>query len=384
MASAYSASLNPASGGTSPYSYAISSGSLPAGITLSTAGALSGTANAPGTFNFSVVATDSSTGSGPYSSAPQSYALVVDDIKPVANPVSVTVVYGSGANPVTLNITGGIPASVAVAAAPAHGTAVASGTSITYQPAAGYSGPDSFTYTPTNGAGTSTPAVVTVNVTDPTISIAASGPLTGQVGTAYTQTFTWSGGTAPYNNYNVSSLPPGVSVTATGNDSVTISGTPTAAGTFNLTASARDSSTGNGPFTVGQLFTLTIGAPTLSMTPAAGNLPMNYGAPNSINFAAAGGTAPYSFSLAAGSLPVGVTLTSAGVLSGTPTVPGNYNITVRAIDSSTGAGAPFRIDQSYTIVVAVPSIAIDPPSLPNGTAAVAYSANFSATGGVAR
>ncbi len=383
VASAYSASLNPASGGTSPYSYAISSGSLPAGITLSTAGALSGTANAPGTFNFSVVATDSSTGSGPYSSAPQSYALVVDDIKPVANPVSVTVVYGSGANPVTLNITGGIPASVAVAAAPAHGTAVASGTSITYQPAAGYSGPDSFTYTATNVAGTSTPAVVTVNVTDPTISIAASGPLTGQVGTAYTQTFTWSGGTAPYNNYNVSSLPPGVSVTATGNDSVTISGTPTAAGTFNLTASARDSSTGNGPFTVGQLFTLTIGAPTLSMTPAAGNLPMNYGAPNSINFAAAGGTAPYSFSLAAGSLPVGVTLTSAGVLSGTPTVPGNYNITVRAIDSSTGAGAPFRIDQSYTIVVAVPSIAIDPPSLPNGTAAVAYSANFSATGGVA-
>ncbi|QWP75684.1 putative Ig domain-containing protein [Lysobacter sp. K5869] len=383
VASAYSASLNPATGGTSPYQYAIVSGSLPASIVLSTGGALSGTPTAPGTYTFSVVATDSSGGTGPYSSAPQSYTLIVDDIAPVANPVSATVAYGSAANPVTLNITGGIPASVAVATAPAHGSAIASGTSITYQPAAGYSGPDSFTYNATNVAGTSAPATVTITVSNPTIVVTASAPMTAQIGTAYTQTFTWSGGTSPYSNFNVTGLPAGLSVTGTTADSVTVAGTPTASGTFTLNASARDSSTGNGPFTVGQIFNLTVGAPTLTMTPAAGNLPMNYGVASTINFAVAGGTPSYSFTLAAGSLPVGVSLSSAGVLSGTPTVPGSYNITVRATDSSTGVGAPFRIDQSYTIVVAVPSIAIDPASLPNGTAAVAYNQTFTASGGVA-
>lgn len=81
----------------------------------------------------------------PYQAAP---ALVV-------NPVSATVAYGSSNNPIALNITGGTATSVAVASQGAHGTATASGTSITYTPTAGYSGPDSFTYTATNASGTS-------------------------------------------------------------------------------------------------------------------------------------------------------------------------------------------------------------------------------------
>src|SRR5271165_4605211 len=42
VGTAYSASLAPA-GGTSPYNFSVVSGSLPAGLTLSTAGILSGT-----------------------------------------------------------------------------------------------------------------------------------------------------------------------------------------------------------------------------------------------------------------------------------------------------------------------------------------------------
>ncbi|RDZ28228.1 putative Ig domain-containing protein [Lysobacter silvisoli] len=383
VSSAYGVAINPATGGTAPYSYAVGTGSLPPGLSIGGAGAITGTPTTPGTYSFTLIATDSSTGSGPYSSAPQSYSLQINDIVPVANPVSATVAYGSGANPVTLNITGGIPASVAIGTAPAHGTAIASGTSITYQPAAGYAGPDSFTYTATNSAGTSAPATVTITVGNPTITVTAGAPLTTQVGASYSQTFTWAGGTSPYSGFAVTGLPAGLSISGTTADSVTISGTPTAAGSFSLNASATDSSTGNGPFTVGQVFTLTVGAPTLTMTPAAGNLPMNYGTATTINFASSGGTAPYSYSLAAGSLPVGVSLSSTGVLSGTPTVPGNYNVTVRSTDASTGAGAPFSVQQNYTIVVATPAIAIDPPSLPNGTAATAYSAQLSSTGGVA-
>jgi hypothetical protein len=47
-----------ASGGTSPYTYTLGSGSLPPGIQLSSAGALSGTPQSGGAFTFNVVATD--------------------------------------------------------------------------------------------------------------------------------------------------------------------------------------------------------------------------------------------------------------------------------------------------------------------------------------
>ncbi len=380
---AYNAALNAASGGTPSYTYAVTAGSLPPGITLSGAGTLSGTPTSAGTSSFSVTATDSSTGSGPYTSTPRGYTLQIIDSPPVANPVSATVAYNSSANPITLNITGGMPTSLAIGTAAAHGSAVASGTTITYQPTAGYAGPDSFTYTATNGAGTSAPATVSVTVGNPSITVTAGGPMSAQVGASYSQTFTWNGGTAPYSGFTVTGLPAGLSVSGTTATSVTVSGTVSAAGSFSLVATATDSSTGNGPFTTAQGFTLTTGAPTLGMTPAAGNLPMNYGVATTINFASNGGTAPYSYALVSGALPVGVNLTSAGVLSGTPTVPGNYSIAVRTTDASTGAGAPFSLQQNYTIVVGLPTINIDPPSLPNGSAGVAYNAQLSSSGGIA-
>ncbi|MHB8393447.1 MAG: G1 family glutamic endopeptidase [Candidatus Dormibacteria bacterium] len=55
---AYSASLQ-ASGGTPPYSWAITSGALPSGISLSSGGVISGTPSAAATSNFTVRATDS-------------------------------------------------------------------------------------------------------------------------------------------------------------------------------------------------------------------------------------------------------------------------------------------------------------------------------------
>jgi hypothetical protein len=97
-------------------------------------------------------------------SAPATVTITVNPQPPVANAVSATVAYGSVANPIALNITGGTPASVAVASAAGHGTATAGGTGITYTPAAGYYGPDSFAFTATNAGGTSAPATVTITV----------------------------------------------------------------------------------------------------------------------------------------------------------------------------------------------------------------------------
>lgn len=382
VGSAYSASITVASGGTAPYSYAVTAGALPGGLSLNAAtGAITGTPSSAGTFNFSITATDSSTGTGPYT-ATQSYAITVTDIPPVANAVSLTVAYNAAATPVTLNITGGVPTSVAVAGAPSHGTAIASGTSITYQPTTGYGGPDSFTYTATNSGGTSAPATVTVTVSDPVITTTASGSFAATVGVPYSQTITVLGGAQPWSGYQVTNLPAGLSITGTTANSVTVSGTPTQAGSFSLTGSATDSSTGNGPYTVSEVYVLTVAAPGLALSPAATTFNTAYAAPYSQSFTASGGTGPYSYALT-GSLPAGVSF-AGNTVSGTPTVTGSYSFTITATDTgSTGTGAPFAIAQSYTIVVGAPTVVVDPATLPNPSPGVAYSQTLTASGGVA-
>lgn len=56
------------------------------------------------------------------------------------------------------------------------------------------------------------------------------------------------------------------------------------------------------------------------------------GAKYSATVAATGGTAPYIWSIASGELPKGLTLAATGAISGTPTVAGASNVTVRADD----------------------------------------------------
>jgi uncharacterized repeat protein (TIGR03803 family) len=53
--------------------------------------------------------------------------------------------------------------------------------------------------------------------------------------------------------------------------------------------------------------------------------------------AAADGTPPYTWTVTAGSLPPGLSLSSAGVISGTPTQSGNYSFTIQALDSEVPA-----------------------------------------------
>ena len=379
----FAATLNPASGGTAPYSYTVTAGALPAGMTLSAAGALGGTPTAFGSFSFTVTATDSSTGTGPYSGN-QSYSLSIVDQPPVAGAVSVSLPYGSGAAPVALNLSGGAATSVAIASAPANGSATVSGLTVSYQPNASFSGTDSFTYTATNSGGTSSPATVTITVGAPALTVTAGGPLTTTVGQAYSQTFNFAGGTAPFSAYTVSGLPAGLSVTGSNSNSVTIAGTPTASGSFALTVSGQDSSTGNGPFTATQGFTLNVSAPNLALAPASGNFTATYAAPYSQSIAASGGVGPYSYALT-GSLPAGVTLNAAtGTVSGTPTASGSFAFTVTATDTgSTGVGAPFTVTGNYSLTVAAPTIVVTPTALPAAIAGQAYTATLSASGAVA-
>jgi len=346
------------------------------GFTINSATSITATspAGAAGTVDVTVTNANGTSTTGAF----DRYTFVAP---PVANAVSTTVAHGSTSNPVTLNITGGAPTGVAIATQAAHGTATASGTSITYTPSASYSGPDSFTYTATNAGGTSAPATVTVTVSNPTVTYGPSSPAGGTVGTAYSQTLaSASGGTAPY-TYTIASgvLPAGISLASNG----TLSGTPTAGGTFNFAVTATDSSTGTGPFTATSgTLTLTVSAPTITLSPSAvtnATVATAY----SQTITASGGTAAYTYAVTSGALPAGLTLSSGGVLSGTPTAGGTFNFTVTATDSSTGSG-PYTGSRAYTLVVNAPTLAITPASGSlSASAGVAYSQTFTGSGGLA-
>jgi hypothetical protein len=102
------------------------------------------------------------------------------------------------------------------------------------------------------------------------------------------------------------------------------------------------------------------------------------------NFSATGGLAPYSWSWnpdAASSLPTGLNLSTNGIISGTPTEAGSFNVVVTVTDSES---ARVQKSANYTIVINLP-----PPPVINtmpapsaGTVNVPYIFTFTATSGL--
>ncbi|WP_316813794.1 putative Ig domain-containing protein [Pedobacter heparinus] len=338
---AYSATLNPANGGTAPYSYVLTAGALPPGLSLNSTGALSGTPTASGTFNFAVRATDASTGSGPYSSAPRGFTLTVNVpivISPTTLPdMAYAVAYGQ-----TLSSSGGTaPYSYSLTAG-ALPIGISFNSSGVFSGIPRSDGNFSLTVRSEDANGLAVSKVYTFTVSAPVIAIS---PLTlpdPVLGVAYSQSLSTTGGIVPYSYSLVSgALPVGISFNSAG----VLSGTPLSAGTFTFVVRSTDDAGAN----ISQSYTLNIAAPTLVITPAT--LPdVAAGTAYSQTISTTGGIAPYSYSIFSGSLPVGVSFSSAGVFSGTPTVKGIYNLTIRATDASSGTG-PYSIDKAYSINV---------------------------------
>jgi hypothetical protein len=97
---------------------------------------------------------------------------------------------------------------------------------------------------------------------------------------------------------------------------------------------------------------------------------------STVNFTAPNGQGTVNFAVT-GSLPSGLTLLPAGVLSGTPTQTWNSPITITASDSETDTGSI-----SLNLVISCPTITVGPNSLPVGTVGTAYSQQFTETGGI--
>jgi len=385
-----------ATGGLTPYTFAISSGALPAGLSLNGGtGAITGTPTGPNTTsNFTVKVTDKS---NPPQSATQNLSITVNLPPPPSISTSSLPAGTEGAAyNQTVAATGGLaPYTFAVTTGtlPA-GLSMDTSGHITGTPA-GPNGTASFTVTVTDSSNPpqtgSKGLSITINLPPaPTI-----GPTTlpnGNVGSPYSQTLTVSGGLGPF-TWIVSSgtLPAGLVLTTNApTTTAKVSGTPTTQQS-NVAFTIQVTDTSNPPQVGQQAYTVTINPPApLSITTTS---PLPNGAFNTAyntTIHATGGIAPYTFSLDATSsaLPAGLNFSNdavnnQGVISGTPTTAGMFTgIVVRVTDSQTPTAA--TTTATFALTITASAIVISPATgaLPNGTVSTAYSTNISATGGV--
>ncbi len=240
------------------------------------------------------------------------------------------------------------------------------------------SGSDSSSSTP--AAFTSATISIAINLPTLGLTPASGTPLTAVAETAYSRSFTASGGTAPYSFaalvINSGTLPAGLTFsTSTG----ILSGTATAVGSVSFTVSVTDSSTGAGPFVISGTYTLVVAAPAVTVSPSVLAVPI-VGISYTQTLTANGGSPAYSYAPTAGSLPVGLTLSASGVISGTPTAAGNYSFSVTATDSHGFAGS-----QTFSGAVNAPAAtttalvsSLNPSRLQDS---VTFTATVTSTGG---
>jgi hypothetical protein len=155
---------------------------------------------------------------------------------------------------------------------------------------------------------------------------------------AYNQTLIATGGSVPYSFTIVEgSLPPGFTLSSSG----ALTSTATATGTFNFTILSTDAGGCYGQ----RSYTINISdCTTISLSPAS--LPNGVqGTAYSQLITASGGAAPYTFSFS-GALPTGLSLSSSGTLSGTPTAAGVFNFTVAATSNIGCTGS-----RAYEVVI---------------------------------
>ena len=360
---AYSAAVT-ATGGTTPYTFTATG--LPAGLSLSATGQITGipTVSGTGTSTVTLTVTDSTS---PKLTATANLTLTINPALAITTTSLPTGTVNS-AYTASVTATGGTTPYSFTATGLPTGLSISSTGQITGIPAA---------------SGTFTVAVTVMDSTSPKLTASANLTLTvnaalavttaslpgGTVNSPYNATLAAIGGTTPY-TFTATGLPAGLALSPTGQ----ITGTPNVAGNFTLTVTVTDSTT---PTVLGSNATLSlaIAPPALAITTASlsgGTV----GVPYSAAVVAIGGTTPYNFS--ATGLPAGLIINGAGQISGTPTTAGNFTAAVTVIDS--GSSAQTKTG-NITISIAPPTLAISTTSLLGGTVNVAYSAAVTATGG---
>ncbi len=329
------------------------SGTLPEGVRLdATTGVLSGTPTQEGVFHITITASN-----GVGTEAAQSFTLTVDAPPVITSEDSTTFVKGSaGSFPVTATGTpaptfsesGTLPAGVELIDGVLIGTPTQEGVF-------------HITITASNGVGTEAVQPFTLTVDASPVITSADGA-TFKEGSAGSFTVEATGTPAP--SYSESgTLPEGVRLNAT---TGVLSGTPAQEGVFHITITAS-----NGVGTeAAQSFTLTVDAPPVITSPNSATF--SYGVHGTFAVTASGTPAPTIERW--GNLPTGVTYTD-GVLSGTPTQTGTFEITFTA---ENGVGEASL--QHFTLTVL--GLHVTTKALREATPGEPYSVQPEAVGGV--
>lgn len=210
--------------------------------------------------------------------------------------------------------------------------------------------------------GTIDPALVSI-FQNTVLNVVAAHPLSGVVlnlplqvgtsalppaiqGTSYRATLSAVFGSAPFNWSLVGgSLPAGISLAANG----TLAGTPMALGSSTFTVRVTDSAgaTARATFTLSVEQDTVPSITTTSLPSGALGTPYQRVFPG---FAATSGNGALTWTLAAGALPVGVSLAANGVLTGAPQATGTFSFTVKVTDSD---ATPDSDQRAFSLVIGV-------------------------------
>ncbi len=384
----YSATVN-AAGGKTPYSW--SATGLPAGLSISSGGVISGTPATAGTFSVTVTVADSEsatarTASASTPTAQTGSASLTLVVKPSSFPKLDITAAGlpaatqGAAYSATVNAAGGEPPYSWSATGLPAGLAISSGGVISG--AATTAGTYTVTVTVTDGetptAQTASASLtLTVNPAYPELSINPASLLAATQGAKYSASAgSAAGGDGSY-TWSATGLPEGLFISSGG----AISGAATTAGTYTVTVTVTDGETPT-PQTASASLTLTVNPayPRLSIT-AAGLLAATQGAKYSASAgSAAGGDGSYTWS--ATGLPEGLFISSGGAISGAATTAGTYTVTVTVTDGETPTPQTASASLTLTVNPAYPRLSITAAGLPAATQGAKYSASAgSAAGG---
>ncbi len=232
--------------------------------------------------------------------------------------------------------------------------------------------------TPTPPAGV--PTIQTVILPQGAVNVAYGVNGLGAVlsATGGTGTYTWGIASG--------SLPPGLTLNP---KTAVISGTPTALGNYNFTAQVTDSASMTATKALSIYIEGVVSITPMVLPSGTPNVPYANSDGTPVQLMATGGLTPYVWCAVesggtcdtgiGGALPPGLSLSSSGVISGTPTTPGFPTVfTVKVTDSETSPGVPAVGTASFTITI----MSIVTTSLPSGYLNVPYSTTLTVAGGV--
>jgi hypothetical protein len=325
----------------------------------------------PGTYNFTMEITDSST---PPQTATLPETIVVTTplvVTPVSAPqatvgnsfiLAIAPSVSGGITPYNYAVTGTLPAGLTLNSATGQILGIP-----TAAASSSFSVTVSDSSSPAQTASTTIPysIVAGLKITGSALADAVSG-------VAYSASLAASGATNPV-TWAVASgtLPIGLTLNAS---TGAISGLPTVVGSSTVSFKATDSST---PPQVGtSSSTLNVYAP-LVIAATVPNAVANQVYNGSLS--ATGGDAPFTWAITAGSLPAGLTLNSAtGQITGTPTTGGSVSFTVQATDSA----HPPQVKQQAINFQTNSLLSIVTNTVPNLVTGLLYNTQLTTQGGV--